>query len=208
MNNAITVETQGRRHYIRGNTFPIKDRLRAAGCKWDSDAKAWWTGKLETAVELVQGTCGQPANDAPPTTPAPDSDRGADRAAPGESAIVAARVTYQGRTYYALGRLVRGRTRWDDTVEAVSTRDHQKVLISFRDGSKSFWAARDEVQVVKSYGRPTTIGKLKRFAEEAKQARADGNDDGIPSGRSYECEECGERVTRGQGSCWETGAPH
>ena len=27
-------------------------------------------------------------------------------------------------------------------------------------------------------------------------------------GRRYECEECGEYVTSGSGSCWETGAAH
>lgn len=197
----ISIETQGRRHYIKGNTFPIKDQLRAAGCKWDPDHKAWWTSKREVAEQL--------AGAAPAAAPAAaDSDRGAERAAPGEDAVVAGRVMYQGRAYYALGRVVRGRTQWDDTVEPVATRDGAKVLVAFRDGSKSFWAARSEVQVVKTYTRPTTIGKLARFAERAREARAQGYEDGIPEGGVYECEECGERVRRGQGTCWETGASH
>lgn len=91
-----------------------------------------------------------------------------ERAAPGEDAVVAGRVMYQGRAYYALGRVVRGRTQWDDTVEPIATRDGAMVLVAFRDGSRSFWAARSEVQVVKTYARPTTI--------------AQGHEDGIPEG--------------------------
>ena len=28
------------------------------------------------------------------------------------------------------------------------------------------------------------------------------------AGRRYACDECGEYVTAGEGSCWETGLPH
>lgn len=52
---SITIETRGRRHYLIGNTYPIKGAIRAAGCKWDPEAGAWWTGKRETAEELVAG---------------------------------------------------------------------------------------------------------------------------------------------------------
>ena len=51
----ITIETRGRRHYILGNTYPIRTAIKAAGCKWDSDAGAWWTGKRETAESLAAG---------------------------------------------------------------------------------------------------------------------------------------------------------
>lgn len=49
----ITIETRGRRHYLIGDTFPIKGAIKSAGCKWDPDAKAWYTGKRETADALV-----------------------------------------------------------------------------------------------------------------------------------------------------------
>lgn len=55
MSVAITVEKVGRRHYIRGNTYPIKGELRGAGCKWDPDASAWYTGKADVAESLVAG---------------------------------------------------------------------------------------------------------------------------------------------------------
>ena len=51
----IAIETKGRRHYITGDTYPIRRAIRGAGCKWDADAKAWWTGKRETAETIVSG---------------------------------------------------------------------------------------------------------------------------------------------------------
>jgi hypothetical protein len=197
----ITIDQQGRRFYLRGNTFPIKDRLRTAGCKWDADAKCWYTGKRELAEQLA----GQPEQSAPQVEKASAQT---DQKGPGDEAIVAARATYKGHAYYVAGRVDRGRTHWDDRVSAVSTRDGAKMLLYSRDGKLQFWAARDLVSVTKSYDKPQTIGKLRRFAEKAKEARAQGNEDGIAEGQRYECEECGEYVTRGQGSCWETGAAH
>lgn len=154
----ITIEKVGRRHYVRGNTYPIKDQLRAAGCKWDPDAKAWWTGKAPVAAQFAGAT-----TDSAPSSPRPE------RPAPGLDAIVAGRATYKGRTYYVAGRIDRGRTVYDDQVDMVTTRDGSKVLLYFRDGSKSFWARQEMVQIVKSYGSPKTIRGLRAYAERAKR---------------------------------------
>lgn len=165
---SITIESVGRRHYVRGNTYPIKDQLRAAGCKWDGAAKAWWTGKRDVAERF--------AGQAPSSSPG--SDRGADRPAPGDDQIVAARAIYKGRTYYVCGRTDRGRTHWDDQVSAVETRDGSRVLLAFRDGSKSFWAPRAQVSIIKSYDRPQTIGSLRAYAEQARSAGVGQIEDG------------------------------
>lgn len=53
MNNDITISSEGRRHYIVGNTYPIKSAIKSAGCKWDRDRGAWWTGKREVAESLI-----------------------------------------------------------------------------------------------------------------------------------------------------------
>jgi hypothetical protein len=201
MANGITIQSEGRRHYLIGNTYPLKDQIRGAGCKWDGDRKAWWTGKRDVAEQLAGAAAGSASTE---TTPSSEPKRDA----PGDAGIVAGKATYKGKSYYVAGRIDRGRTHYDDRVEAVSSRDGSRLLLLFRDGSSQFWADRAGVQVVKSYDRPQTIGRLKRFADEAKQARAQGNDDGIPDGRRYECPECGDMVVRGQGSCWETGAAH
>lgn len=49
----IQIETRGRRHYVLGNTYPIRAELRAAGCKWDPDVKAWYSGKRETVERFA-----------------------------------------------------------------------------------------------------------------------------------------------------------
>jgi hypothetical protein len=158
----ITIQSEGRRHYLVGNTYPIKDAIRAAGCKWDADRKSWWTGKRETAEALAAKLSGGAGGDA-----APGSERPT-REAPGEEAVVAGRAIYKGKSYYVAGRIERGRTHYDDRVSRVESRDGSRVLLLFRDGSSQFWAARAELQITKSYDRPQTIARLKRFAEEAK----------------------------------------
>lgn len=195
MSQAITIQSEGRRHYILNTPYAMREKLRSAGCKWDPARKAWWTGKAEIAAQFANQESS-------------DGSTSDDRKGPGADGIVAARATYKGKTYYVAGRIDRGRTRYDDRVSTVTSRDGSRVLLYFRDGSSQFWAARGEVHITKSYDRPQTIARLRRFADEAKQARAQGHGDGIPEGRRYECEECGEYVTRGQGTCWETGCAH
>ena len=31
------------RHFVRGDTFPIKEQLKALGCRWDGQERAWYT---------------------------------------------------------------------------------------------------------------------------------------------------------------------
>lgn len=195
MSQAITIQSEGRRHYILNTPYAMREKLRSAGCKWDPARKAWWTGKAEIAAQFANQESS-------------DGSTSDDRKGPGADGIVAARATYKGKTYYVAGRIDRGRTRYDDRVSTVTSRDGSRVLLYFRDGSSQFWAARGDVQITKSYDRPQTIGRLTRYAEEARQARTQGYSDGIPEGRRYECQECGEYVTRGQGTCWETGCAH
>lgn len=156
----IQIDSRGRRHYLIGNTFPIKNAIKAAGCRWDPEAKAWWTGKRETADALVSQLVSKAAKPK--------------REAPGPDAAVAGRCTYKGHTYYLAGRVQRGRTAWGDDVAAITTRDGEAYLLYFRDGSSSFWAESPEVQIVKHYDRPQTIGGLKAYAEKAKKLADEG----------------------------------
>ncbi len=43
----ITTRKEGRRVYVEGKTFFIKDRLRAMGGHWDPDKKAWWVSSAK-----------------------------------------------------------------------------------------------------------------------------------------------------------------
>lgn len=50
MSNQSTVE-------ITGNTYPVKDSLKALGARWNADRKAWMVpaGKAERARAIVAG---------------------------------------------------------------------------------------------------------------------------------------------------------
>lgn len=154
----ITVEKKGRRHYLRNLPFGMKDKAKDKGCKWDPEERCWWTSKADVAADLAGAGSGSPASDS----------GSREREAPGESAIVAGRATYNGKTYYLAGSVERGHTRYDDRVYSVQTRDGAKCLLYFRDGSSSFWADRSDVQIVKTYDRPQTIRGLRKYAEDAK----------------------------------------
>src|SRR5690606_26519871 len=52
-NMTITIKSEGRRHYLVGDTYPVKGAIRDAGCKWDRDRGAWWTGKRDVAEAIV-----------------------------------------------------------------------------------------------------------------------------------------------------------
>jgi hypothetical protein len=197
---SITIESVGRRHYFRGNTYPVKDALRNAGAHWDGETKAWWIGKRDVAEQLVAKCC-EVASATTATTTTTIPEPSAERPAPGKDAVVGGKATYKGRTYYVGGRVVRGRTHWDDRVEAVTTRAGAKMLLIFRDGSKSLWAPCGEVQIVKSYERACTIAKLERRAEDWRAgAKKQGcgcschreANAGAPGSILYDgCERCG-----------------
>lgn len=189
-NTGIKIERTGRRSYIIGNTYAIKDALKAAGAHWDGERRAWWLGDDTAAKSLVE-RCGKAACE--PKTAAP--------AAQGltEDSKIAGKATYKGRPYLLLwsGRTSRG----------------EAAKLAFADGSKTFWADASEVEVTKTYERhetkgPMTWRRLQALRARYAEGRAQGYDDGIAEGRRYECPECGEYVTRGVGSCWETGCAH
>ncbi|OFW05628.1 MAG: hypothetical protein A3H96_11245 [Acidobacteria bacterium RIFCSPLOWO2_02_FULL_67_36] len=189
---SITLQPAGTRIYIDGNTYPIKDQLRRAGCHWDGERKAWWIGAAKRAdiEHLVSSDTVQQQSAAEPQRDA----------TPDASASVRARASYKGRDYYVLAE----------------TRDRSKLLLAARNGQFQFWAAAEATQITKTYGRENyrsgrteypTLGGMIRRAEEWRAARQQG--DTMPQGHRYECEECGEMVTHGDGSsCWETGCAH
>lgn len=152
-----TIEKTGRRYYLRGLPYDQRAVAKSRGAKWDPAERCWWTGKADVADAILAA--------------ASNGNGSMTREAPGLDATVAGRAKYKGRTYYIAGRV----THWDDGVDAITTRDGAKMLLYFRDGSSSFWAARDAVQIVKSYNRPQTIGGLRRFVEELKEMRDSGS---------------------------------
>lgn len=39
------------RYYVYGNTFPVHDKLKALGCHFDRERRAWYTDSLEVATQ-------------------------------------------------------------------------------------------------------------------------------------------------------------
>jgi len=184
----ITIEKKGRRHYLRFMPFSMKDEAKGKGCKYDPDERCWWTSKSEVAAALAGGMTDSTSSDSGPR----------EREAPGDSAVVAGRALYKGKPYYMAGSVDSGRTRYDDRVRVVETRDRAKVLLYFRDGSSSFWAPREAVDVAKAYDRPQTIGGLHKYTDEAKSGARHGVDfcghpcpvDGHTCTADHPCHDC------------------
>jgi hypothetical protein len=60
---------------ITGNTYPVKDQLKAAGCRWDQAQRCWMAGTAEIAAKAAKIMGRQPSPSAQPasgpTTPRP-----------------------------------------------------------------------------------------------------------------------------------------
>lgn len=169
---AISIRQDGRRLYLVGDTYPVKDQIRSAGGKWDLEHKAWYVGvQRRDVAERIITQCAGGGAAATTTTQS--------QAPPGLDAVVACRATYHGHTYYAAGRIERGRTHWDDQVRAVESRDGSRVLLYFRDGSRSFWAATADVTFAHMYGagRGSTIRRVREAAERMAQMSPEERDE-------------------------------
>lgn len=162
---SIQIKMEGRRSYILGDTFPVKDQIRAIGAHWDADRRAWWTAKTVEA-EVLASTLNKSAPAA--TQSAPQNGGSNNIPRDGANSVVSGRASYKGKSYYIAGRILRGHTSYDDGVEDVATKDGAKILLYFRDGSSQFWAARAAVVIIKQYDRPQTISGLADFARRAK----------------------------------------
>jgi hypothetical protein len=165
----MTISKEGRRYYILGDTYAIKDRLRNAGCKWDPDRRAWWTGKEAVANEFAGAEPAKPA-EKPPA---------------GDDTKLVGKARYKGRIYYIawMGRTAKG----TDAARLVTM-----------DGKLDFWKDLTEIEVVKHY-RPLertfrghthtehmTLGKIRRFVEGERENREAGGDVCAECGRSGE----------------------
>lgn len=151
---SVTINEVGARLYLVGNTYPIKDAIKAAGGHWDSDRKQWWIGKakraeIEETISKMAGTTSTAGNGERPKETADDKTP------------VRGKVAYKGRTYYLIAE----------------SRDGNSYKVCTLDGQIVFWARRDSgAQVVKRYfprefyGRQEyqTLGGIRRFIEGRK----------------------------------------
>jgi len=138
-----TINKVGRRYYIEGTSFENRHIPKQAGCRWDPERRAWWTGKASLADEVVSKLTDGSAPAAPK-----DDSVGLD------ASVIKGRVRYKGKVYYLLAE----------------RRDGRGVKLCFRDGSKTFWSKKDTpFEVIKRYEEPRSINGLRAYAERAKK---------------------------------------
>lgn len=166
---AITIERQGQRVYLVGDTFAVKDQIKALGGHWDGERRAWWVGasKAVEAQALVHALATPQAAGTPKAKQDPNDIR------------LTGKGRYKGREYFA-GSI---------------TRDGLKVrLLTLPDANGDyldFWALCSEVEQTKTYspreyrGRMeyTTLGSIARFVAHERHNRAEGGE---------VCAECGK----------------
>lgn len=191
---SIKPEIQGRRVYLFGNTFGIKDAIKAAGGKWDPDQRAWWISTTKANDPDFQRLI----NDANSGASAPAQGQG--QAAQGQGQYqaeqtkgtetkVIGKALYKGKSYYVVffGRTSRG---------------NEAFKLSFRDGSKYFWADATEATWEKHYserqdgfGRYArrsypTIESLQAYAQRQRDPRT--ADNGFRANGCSECKRLGD----------------
>lgn len=168
MAGTIEIQAQGRRYYLVGDTYPIRQELSAAGCHFDRETPpasapkgAWWTSKIDVAKRFAtsEETKGEPA-------PSSARDEQRDEKVADDTPVLG-RARHKGREYLLL---------WEG-----ATKRGQAAKLAFTDGSKVFWADAAAVTVTKRYQArehrgqriPMTFGRLQRLREEyAEQQQA------------------------------------
>ena len=54
------------RTYIEGNTYPVKEQLKAIGCRWDKDRRAWYAETADVAEKAAAIVKPHPLYNSPP----------------------------------------------------------------------------------------------------------------------------------------------
>lgn len=165
----VSVERQGKRLYILGNTYAFKDRIKALGGHWDGERRAWWVGasKEKLVRDLVTSLEG---GTTPQTPEDPDQVR------------LTGKGEYKGRAYY-LGARAKDGSR----VRCLTLPDSEGKYLDF-------WADLSEVKVTKTYApreyrgqaQHTTLGSVARFVKKEKGARDRGDPVCADCGKSGE----------------------
>lgn len=147
----IEIQIDGRRAYVVGQTFNLRNQLREAGCHWDTERRAWWISatKQEVVAQVLAAT--------PPRS---DEERQAELLERDRNNILG-RAEYNGKAYYLVG-------------QGESPTRGAWVRLLFRDGSKTFFKSSAEVQITHLYQRPQTLDALREYAARAARERQTG----------------------------------
>jgi hypothetical protein len=172
----LSIEKVARRFYVVGNSYPIKDALKSAGCAFDFERKQWWIGAAKVAAveQLVQDYQNGVA-----TLPVQDLT----------TSNVYGKVRYKNRTYYVIAR---GEEKLRLTVLDGS-------VDFWATSTECEWAKRYEPRTI-NYGRGRstekwqTLGEIRRFVERQSN----------PATARVQCPECDSWFDAGS-KCRECG---
>lgn len=183
----ITLGTEqiGRRIYVTGNTYEIKNKLKDIGCKFDPDRKQWWIGssKKSEVEAVVNNLDGKEIKE--------DLSK----------KEVYGKVQYKSKsgrvgTYYVIAQ-GKGRLRLTNLDGSIDF---------WVDEAVCKWAKRYEARYDSWQDRDVyqTLGGIKRFVEEIK----DRTERGLTPVADYpgkECPCCGSEPLNSNLYCWECG---
>lgn len=175
----MSIESIGSRLYVTGNTYGIKDRLKAIGCHWDADRKQWWIGKAKQA-ELAAIVSTVAAQTTANGYVKPTADELSSKPCSGK-------VEYKGKTYYVVGQSDRT----------------GKLHLTVLDCSIEFWADSSACNWVKRYQARTqfqgysrgnvevaqTVGSIRRFIEQSRRDETAIKSGQIPAGYCVDLED-------------------
>lgn len=128
------------KHVVTGETFPIKDKLKALGGRWDGERKGWWVpgAKADEALAILVAEERKKGLTAGAATPPPK------------------RVAISGQTYEVREKLKRLGGKWDADRKAwmvpEDKADEARRLVS--GAAKSMQTAADVAQSAKTPSAP------------------------------------------------------
>lgn len=161
--NEIKLSHEGRRIYILGNTYPIKESIKSAGGNWDGDRKAWWVGSSKKEA-IEKAVANMSASHAEDESEELKSGR----------VHVKGKVEYKGRKYYLMAE----------------SRDGSCFKVCPLDGAFSFWAKTDAgAKIIKRFQESRSLLSIRRFIEDGKRLEKKSAH-GDAGWRNNGCAEC------------------
>jgi hypothetical protein len=154
---SITLQPQMNRLYFVGETFSVKDKLKALGARWDADRRQWWIAEgARKAAETLLATLADMPTEKKEEAPALR-----------EAEPVIGKAVYKNNEYWVL---------W----KGVTARGNESVRLAFLDGKSHFWVdlSKPDISVeldlcfLDANGKPTTtFGKLMKDDQDSKRAK-------------------------------------
>lgn len=178
----IAIEKVGTRIYVTGNTFAVKDRLKAAGCHWDGERRQWWIGaaKADKIEGIVGGLDGKEIK--------PEKEELSRKPLQGKA-------EYKGRTYYilAFGQSRMWLVTLDESINFWADSSACRIVKRYEQPDRNVrgYAARFQRSA-------PTLASIREFVVEQKEGRAQLQRGETPTCGRGECSECGEHGPMGE----------